>query len=589
MRKWRCSVCGYIYDESKEGVPFEKLPDDWTCPRCGAPKTVFQVAEGEAVGSGAKATVADKVVEQLVAYGVKRVFGIPGHSNLPLTDALRRHPDIDLVLTRHEQAAAFMASAHAKFTGEIGVCMSIAGPGATNLITGIVDAATDRAPVLALLGQVPEVFLGSESLQEIAETDIFKSFCVYAEMIGHPNQALKVLNLAVKKAYAAPGPAALSLPTDVLSEPLDEAIWNPAAHLFEPDLSPGESLEKAASVIKKSRRPVLFAGWGSRKCGAELLELAYHIGAPIATTARAKGIVPETDDMVLGVLGSIGNRFAPRIVQQADLIIILGSGFRQRNLVPDINVVQVDIDATRVGKTFPVKAGIVGDAHTVIRRLKDILPKRAIDPDFLSKIEMAHTQYRALLQADAQNLQKPIHPGYLIQALRRHIPKNAIICSDVGDHTYWFYKRFVCEGQTTLLCANMAGMGFGVPAAIACQMAAPDRPVVAVTGDGGFGMAGMEFTTAVHNRLPVTVVIFNDGKLKNIKKEQEEYNYPEYRVDFPNPSFAELGATAGGMGIRVEEPEDLDDALRKAIASSRPCIVDVKVDPQKYIPAVHRV
>ncbi|MGB2907863.1 MAG: thiamine pyrophosphate-dependent enzyme [Candidatus Aminicenantaceae bacterium] len=589
MKKWKCSVCGYIYDESQEGIPFEQLPESWTCPRCGAPRSAFQVIEGEATVSRSKSTVADKLVEQLAAYGVRRVYGIPGHSNLPLTDAIRRHPDVELILTRHEQAAAYMASAHAKLTGEIGVCMSIAGPGATNLITGLVDAATDRAPVLALLGQVPEVFLGSESLQEIAETDIFKTFCVYAEMITHPAQALQVLNLAIKKAYAAPGPAALSLPTDVLAKPLEGTIWDPGDHLFHLDPLPGESFQKAAAMLRKSRRPVLFAGWGARHCGPDLLDLAHHIGAPIATTSRAKGVVLESDEMVLGVLGSIGNRFAPRIVQQADLIVILGSGFRQRNLVPDIDVIQVDIDAARVGKTFPVKAGIVGDSRRMVRMLRETLPKREMDPEFLSLIRAAHTQYLDLLEADRQNLHKPIHPGTVIQALKTHAPQNAIICSDVGDHTYWFYKRFVCEGQTTLLCANMAGMGFGVPAAIACSFASPERHVIALTGDGGFGMAGMEFATAVHNRLPITIVVFNDGKLKNIKKEMVEYGYPVYRVDFPNPDFAQFAKTAGGSGFRVEDPEDLDEAFRKAMASSLPSIIDIKIDPEKYIEAIHRV
>ena len=587
MRKWKCSVCGYIYDENREGTDFESLPDDWMCPRCGAPKTAFRITEGESTVTRAKTTVADKIIEQLAAFGVRRVYGIPGHSNLPLTDAMRRHPEMELILTRHEQAAAYMASAHAKLTGEIGVCMSIAGPGATNLITGIVDASTDRAPVLALLGQVPEVFLGSESLQEIAEVDIFKTFCVYAEMIGNPGQALKVLNLAVKKAYAAPGPAALSLPTDILAEPLEEPIWSPEAHLFTGGMEPGDSVDQAAELIKKSRRPVLFAGWGARHCGPELLDLAHHLGAPITTTARAKGVALESDEMVLGVLGSIGNRFAPRIVQQADLIVILGSGFRQRNLVPEIDVIQVDIDAARVGKTFPVKAGIVGDVRKVIRRLRDMLPQKDIDPDFLALIKEAYTNYRALIEADRQDLHSPISPGRVIQALKTHISDDAVVCTDVGDHTYWFYKRFMCEGQTTLLCANMAGMGFAVPAAIACCFARPERPVVALTGDGGFGMAGMEFTTAVHNNLPITVLVFNDGKLKNIKKEQEEYGYPEYRVGFPNPDFAQLAESAGGAGFRVEDPDDLDEAIRRALASPLPSLVDIKVDPDKYIAAVH--
>ncbi len=589
MQKWKCSVCGYIYNESQEGNRFEDLDSSWTCPRCGAPKSAFSAIEAEATQTRIETSVADKLVEQLVAYGVRHVFGIPGHSNLPLTESLRKNPDIDLVLTRHEQAAAYMASAYAKLTGRIGVCLSIAGPGATNLITGIVDAATDRAPVLALLGQVPEIFLGSESLQEIAEVDIFKSFCVYAEMISHPVHALKVLNLAVKKAYAASGPSALSLPTDVLSKPLEEDIWQPASHLFSSDLFPGSSLNQAVSLIEKSKKPVLFAGWGARKSGMDLLDLSHHIGAPIATTSRAKGIVPESDEMALGVLGSIGNRFAPRLVQEADLIVILGSGFRQRNLVPDIDVVQVDIDATRVGKTFPVKAGIVGDAHTVIQMLRQTLPEKKLDPGFQTRIREAFTQYRALLEADRQNLLKPIQPGTVIQALKKYAPGNAIICSDVGDHTYWFYKRFICEGQTTLLCANMAGMGFGVPAGIACQLAEPERPVIVLTGDGGFGMAGMEFSTAVHNRLPITVIVFNDGKLKNIKKEQEQYGYQEYRVKFPNPDFAHMATSFGGLGIRVEEPEELDEAIRKAISSSLPSLVDVLIDPDKYIEAIHRV
>lgn len=588
MKKWKCSVCGYIYDEVKEGVPFDKLPEDWTCPQCGAPKSAFNVIEGEETITRAKTTVANKIVEQIAAYGVKRIYGIPGDSNLPLTEAIRRNPDIDLVLTRHEGAAAFMASSHAKLTGDLGVCMSIAGPGATNLITGIVDAATDRAPVLALLGQVPAVFLGSESLQEIAEVDIFKTFCVYAEMIGSPGQTLNVVNLAIKKAYTAPGPSALSLPTDVLVEPLEESIWSPDAHLFEPDLYPGESVKKAAKLIAKSKRPFLFAGWGARHCGPDLLDLARHIGAPIATTARAKGIVPESDELVLGVLGSIGNQFAPRIVAKSDLIIILGSGFRQRNLVPKIDVIQVDIDATRVGKTFPVKVGIVGDAHRVIQMLKKTTQKRKIEPDFLEAIRLAHAKYKELIEEDARNKQKPIHPGAVIQALKRQAAQDALICSDVGDHTYWFYKRFVCEGQQTLLCANMAGMGFGVPAAVACQFAQPKRQVIAITGDGGFGMAGMEFTTAVHNKLPIAVIVFNDGKLKNIKKEQEEYGYPEYHVSFPNPNFADMASSAGGMGIRVSNPEKLDEAIKKALDSRLPSLVEVMVNPNIYIKAVHR-
>lgn len=220
--------------------------------------------------------------------------------------------------------------------------------------------------------------------------------------------------------------------------------------------------------------------------------------------------------------------------------------------------------------------------------LRKACSAKKIEPAFLEAIRGANSEYNALLEADARNKQKPVHPGTVIQALNRQVAQDVLICSDVGDHTYWFYKRFVCRGQQTLLCANMAGMGFGVPAAIACQFAQPKRQVIAFTGDGGFGMAGMEFTTAVHNKLPITVVVFNDGKLKNIKKEQEEYGFPEYRVSFPNPNFAEMAASVGGFGLRVSEPEKLDEAIREALDSPLPALIEVMVDPNIYIKAVHR-
>ena len=209
-------------------------------------------------------------------------------------------------------------------------------------------------------------------------------------------------------------------------------------------------MEKAAQLIAKSKRPLLFAGWGARHCGSELLELAQHIGAPIATTSRAKGVVPESDELALGVLGSIGNHFAPRIVAQSDLIIILGSGFRQRHLVPDVDIIQVDIDATRVGKTFPVKLGIVGDASHVIQMLKKATSPRKIAPGFMDAINKAHAEYKSILEKDAKNKQDPINPGAVIQAMKRQVAKDALICSDVGDHTYWFFTTIHCFDITSI-------------------------------------------------------------------------------------------------------------------------------------------
>ena len=588
MARWRCTVCNYVYDEEKEGVKFGDLPADWICPICSAPKSAFVligvVRAEEEVGAP---TVADKIVEQLAALGVKYVFGMPGDSILPLVDALSRQDKIKFILTRHEETAAFMASAYGKLTGELGVCLSIAGPGATNLITGLVDAATDRAPVLAFLGQVAQVFLGSEYLQEIDEIEIFSPFTVFAETVAKPAQAINLTVLAAKNALLKSGVAVLSLPTDVLAEPLMDEAWDPGEHLFRQDIAPTEAeVEKAVEIIDGSRRPLIFGGWGIRDCGEDVVRLAEKLSAPIATTTRAKGVVPETHDLAVGVLGSVGSRFAAKAVAKADLVIVLGSGFRQRNLLPDIPVVQVDIDGVRLGRSFPIKAGLIGDAGAAVRMLLERVKPKEPDEEYLREIRELMEDYLRELEEDASDRSVPINPGYVIQAIKRHARKDAIITVDSGDHTYWFYKKYVCDGERTLLSANMASMGFALPASLAAQIAYPDRQVICVNGDGGFGQLMADFTTAVREELPVKVVVFNDGKIKNIAKEQALYGYKEFGTRFVNPNFAEYARSCGGEGYRAETTEELDRALEGAFASDRPAIIDVVVDPEKMAPIV---
>ncbi len=589
MVKWKCTVCSYIYDEEKEGIRFRDLSPSWVCPVCGAPKSAFnrigrRIEEEKAV---AVPTVADKIIEQLSAIGVKYVYGIPGDSNLPFVEALSKQNKIKFVLTRHEETAAFMASAHAKLTGEIGVCLSIAGPGATNLVTGLMDAATDGAPVLALTGQVPQVFLGSESLQEIDQIELFEPFTVFTETIAMPGQAINLTMLAVKNAYLKRGVALLSLPTDVLSEELEDEIWRPEEHLFKQIVTPTDVyIEEAAELIDKSSRPIILGGWGIRDCGKEVIELAERISAPIATTSRAKGVIPETHDLAVGVLGSIGTRFAAKAMTKADLVIVVGSGFRQRNLVPNLPIVQIDIDGVKLGKSFPIKVGLIGDAKSALEKLIKKVSAKKQDKQYFDEIRKIKDAHLKEIREDSENMSVPIHPGYVIQAIKRHAEKNAVICVDVGDHTYWFHKKYICDGEETLMSANMASMAFGLPASLAAQIDFPNRQIICVTGDGGFGMLMADFTTAVYNRLPVKIVLFNDGKLKNIEKEQMMYGFKEFGTEFVNPNFAEFAKSCGGEGYRVEKPEELDNALKKALEPGKPAIVDVVVDPEKTSPIV---
>ncbi|MCP8304718.1 MAG: rubredoxin [archaeon] len=591
MARWKCTVCNYIYDEEKKGKRFRDLASDWVCPICGAPKSAF-IRIGKEVPKEKVVTVpnvAEKIVEQLSAIGVKYIYGIPGDSNLPLVEALRRQNSIKFILTRHEETAAFMASAHAKLTDEIGVCLSIAGPGATNLITGLMDAATDGAPVLALIGQVPQAFLGSESLQEIDQIELFRPFTVFNETIATPAQAINLTMLAVKNAYLKRGVAMLSLPTDVLSEELEDEIWKAEEHLFKQIVAPTEEdIEKAAKFIDESRRPIILGGWGIRNCGKEVIELSERISAPIATTSRAKGVIPETHDLAVGVLGSIGTLFAAKAMTKADLIIIVGSGFRQRNLVPHLPIVQIDIDGVKLGKSFPIKVGLTGDAKAVLKKLMEKVSEKKPDKKYFDEIKKIKEEYLEEIREDSRNISVPIYPGFVIQAIKRHSEKNVIICVDVGDHTYWFYKKYICEGEKTLLSSNLASMAFALPASLSAQIDFPNRQVICVTGDGGFGMLMADFTTAVYNRLPIKVVLFNDRRLKNIKKEQTMYGYKEFGTEFVNPNFADFAKSCSGEGYRVERPEELDRALEQAFKSDKPAIVDVVVDPEKMAPMIRR-
>ncbi len=583
MARFRCTVCNWVYDEEKEGKKFSEQPDSYTCPSCGAPKSAF-VPEGVVKGdTKITSNVADKVVEQLISFGVKHIYGIPGDSNLPLIEAIRKSGRIRFVLTRHEETAAFMACAHGKMTDKLGVCMSIAGPGCTNLVTGLIDAAEDRSPVLALLGQIPEVYLGSEAFQEIDQLELFHPFTDFTETIARPNQALKLVTMATKHAYKNPGVVALSTPTDVLVEKLDQPIFLPGMRLAKKVSGPKEDdIDRAVSLIDDCRRPAIIAGWGTRHYGDLLLKLAETIKAPVATTSRAKGVIPETHEYSLGVLGSLGSKHAAQSIRSADLVLVIGTGFRHANLVPaGIKMIQIDWDTTRIGRTFDINVGIHGDAGIVMEKLISKVKEKKSDKEFWVNIRKMTKYHSDEIKKDADDLSKPINPGYVIQALKRNVADDAIICVDVGDHTYWFFKKFVCEGQRIFLSANIASMGFGLPAAISAQLDYPDKQVICLCGDGGFAMLAADFTTAVREKLAINAIVFNDGRLKNIKKEQARDGYPMFGVSFPNPNFADFAVSCGGDGFRVKDPKELDPTLKQAFASDKPCIVEILVDPEK--------
>ena len=583
MARFRCTVCNWVYDEEVEGVPFADVTDDWSCPQCGAPKSAF-VPEGLShAAEGVETTVADRVVDQLVALGVSFIYGIPGDSNLPLADALRRDGRIRFVLTRHEETAAFMASAHGKMTDTLGVCTSIAGPGATNLVTGLMDASADRSPVLALVGQIPEVYLGSEAFQEIDQLELFHPFTAFSETIARSDQAVGLTMSAAKHAYRNPGVSVLSTPTDILVEKSDADRLDPASRLHVGEAWPADDeIDAAVKLIDSCDRVAILTGWGARHHGDLVSRLSERLKAPVATTSRGKGTVHETDRRSVGVLGSIGGKRAGLAFRSAELVLVVGTGFRHASLIPEgVKIIQVDRDSTRIGRTFDVTAGVLGDAGRALSMLAASVAEKQEDAAWWKSIDSGRAEFLGRLEGEGKDDSKPVNPGRVVQAIQGNVAGDAIITVDVGDHTYWFFRDFICSGQRVFLSANIASMGFGLPAALAGQLAYPDRQVVCLTGDGGFGMLMADFTTAVREKLPINVIVMNDGKLKNIKKEQARDGYPEFGVAFPNPSFATFAETCGGVGFRVEEPGELESAIAAAFASDLPAIVEVMVDPER--------
>ena len=590
MAQWKCSVCGYLYDETTGdpkagipgGTPFEKLPDTWTCPVCGAGKEAFRKVPTEDIHAGAVTTVSDVMVAELAAWGVNVVFGLPGTSSLGLVEAIRKNPGIRYFVVRHEENAAFAASAYNKLTGNIACCLTIAGPGATNLATGLYDAKEDHASVLSLNGQVEAQYTGPGGVQEIDQDAFFRPVTVYNNTIYEKNLAVLLLTRALRYAKIDRGVAQISVPNDIQKQPLDSQFLTRESCICGPDILPSEDMIKtAATAINNAKKPVILAGWGAYPDGDMVLALAEKIKAPILTTFRAKGIIPEDNPRVIGILGNVGSPHARKPANEADLIITLGVGFSKFTNVPtEKSFVQVDIDPLKLGKNRQTVA-LWGNCSLVLPKL---LPLLFEQEERGSEIRFAAIKKEWDQQRDAESdgNAAPLRPPFIMKVLSEVIPPDAVISLDVGENQWWFGRNFRMKQQRFAMSGYLATMGFGLPGAIAAKIAYPGRPVFCITGDGGFSMAMAEFVTAVKYELPIIVVVMNNHQLGMIQVEQMMEHYPNYATDLLNPDFARYAEVCGGIGIHVSRPEELRPALLSAMSRKGPVIIDVETDPKRF-------
>jgi thiamine pyrophosphate-dependent acetolactate synthase large subunit-like protein/nitrite reductase/ring-hydroxylating ferredoxin subunit len=528
-------------------------------------------------------SVSDVLVETLVAWGVDTVFGMVGHSNLGFAEALRRaeeRGELRYIGIRHEGAAAFAASAYGKLTGRPAACVAIAGPGSTNLLTGLYDAKLDGAPVVAVSGQVPSSVLGRGAFQDLDLSAVFRDVAVSTVTVHAGSDHAELAATAVKHALDGRGVAHLVLPDEVQDRPSDAPPMRPDGRRADLRTTPSAaSLAAAAQRLSTARRPVVIAGQGARGARAELLALAEALNAPVMTTFRAKGLVPDTHPLGAGVLGRSGTPVASWLMNESDLLLVVGASFANHTgIAPYKPIVQIDDAPSAIGRFHGVEVGVLGDAACTLSALLDRLAEPAATdqrPDVAARQAIWRAE-KARRAADDRG--RGVASAAVFAALSTHCPADAVIAVDVGNHAYSFGRYFESAGQPVLMSGYLGSIGFGYPAALGAWCAQPARPVVAVTGDGGFGQYLAEVTTAVKYAIPVKHVLLDNGALGKISKEQLAGRLPVWQTSLVNPDFAEYARLCGATGIPVHSADELDEAMKALFAAAGPALLHVHAD-----------
>jgi thiamine pyrophosphate-dependent acetolactate synthase large subunit-like protein len=532
----------------------------------------------------AEHTVSEVLINQIAEWGVQYVFGIPGTSTLGVVDAIRKtNGKVKYIQVRHEQTAAFMASAYGKLTGHVAACLGISGPGATNLATGLYDAKLDHAPVLALTGLVARQMIGPGSIQEIDQYAYFEPICVFNKILMSEDQTTMLATLAIKHALLDQGVSHIGIPNDVQKLPYEAEILPFEGRM--PNLAYGQEewlIEKAAKLVDQATRPVILAGFGARGQGNKLLKLASKISAPIMTTFRAKGVVDEQEPLLVGCHGDLGSTASAELMAKTDLLIAIGSSFSDLTHVPVKRTVQIDINPLMIARRYPVEAGLLGNSAVLIPKLTAKVQEKR-NPSYLAEIAGLKQEWLSQLEKEANPTMKPIRPPYIIKVLNDKLADDAVISLDVGENCWWFGRNFrMHKSQKMVMSGTLATMGFGLPGALAAALAYPGRQIVCLTGDGGLTMVLGDFLTALKYQLPVKVFVINNKRLGMIMQEQKVEGYESWQTDLFDFSFADFAEHSGGLGIRVAEPSDLEAAVDKALASDKPAIVDIETDPRRF-------
>ena len=531
--------------------------------------------------------VAEQLVSQLIDAGVHRVYGIVGDSLNPVVDAIRKSGGskkggIDWVHVRHEEAAAFAAAAEAQLTGKLAVCAGSCGPGNLHLINGLYDAQRSAAPVLAIASHIPSVQIGQMYFQETHPDRLFNECSVYNEMISSAEQAPRVVNAAIRHAVELSGVSVISLPGDVS----DLKATSPSPKYVpsrRPVLTPNEEdVRQLADVLNRAKKVAIFAGAGVEGAHDEVIELADVLKAPIGHTLRGKDFIQYDNPFDVGMTGLLGYGAAAEGMNDADVLIMLGTDFPYDQFLPDTFTVQVENHPEKLGRRTSVSLPIHSDVKPLITALLPLLDRDRSDAFLKAKVKKHSKIMHSPIGAYTRNAEhmKPIHPEYAAHILNEVASKDAIFTADTGMCNVWTARYIDPLGTRRLIGSFLHGsMANALPHAIGAQVAFPNRQVISVSGDGGLSMLLGELVTARMYNLPIKVVVFNNSTLGMVKLEMLVNGLPDYGTDVHDVNYAEVASAIGLHGERVTEPSRLREALQEAFAYNGPALIEVMTDP----------
>jgi pyruvate dehydrogenase (quinone) len=559
---------------------------------------------------------ADIIAEALLDWNVDVIFGLPGDGINGFMEALRTRQDkIRFILVRHEESAAFMACAYAKYTGKIGACVATSGPGAIHLLNGLYDAKLDSTPVIAITGSTYSDLMGSSYQQDVNLLQLFSDVSVYNNIITAPEQAEMAVDIACRTAFAHRGVSHLTIPIDVQERKLQGRYsrHKVPGHTSDTFVAAGDALpsryllEQAADIINSGNKIVILVGQGALNAGQEVLSIAERVGAPVVKALLGKAVIPDNHPNSIGGIGMLGTEPATDAMSEADTLLMIGTSFPYIEYLPkpgQARGVQIDIKAEKIGLRYPVEVGLIGDSKKVLSALHPLLLDRR-KTNGSSNDKSSHQQYREAEQQeflrskqqsmkrwiellDRQSKQadkkKPIKPQAIASAVSEELQDNAIISVDSGTNTIWAARFLnIRKGMKFSVSGTLASMACGLPYAIAAQLAYPERQCVAFVGDGGFAMLMGEFATAVQYNLPIKVIILKNNTLGMIRWEQMAFlGNPEFGVEFSPIDFAKIAEACGGIGYTIKEYDDINPIMKKAMSdktTGKPTIIEAYVDP----------